>query len=112
LQETLPEGYPFFFIQFIDCVPLLAYPKPTGGLSKRRLAEERLVYVKRHLNEFGRVHSAIRRTEIGLVHYDVNLQRFDVAEVFPYDAPDLFCSLLRIPVEEDLDNVALLRFEC
>ena len=41
----------------------------------------------------------------------MRLERFDVAEVFPNDTPDLFGSLFRILVEEDLDNVALLSFE-
>jgi hypothetical protein len=47
----------------------------------------------------------------GLANHDPCLERFDVAEVFPNDTPDLFCSLFRILVEEDLDDMAFLRLE-
>ena len=41
----------------------------------------------------------------------MRLERFNVAEVFPNNTPYLFCSLFRILVEEDFDDVALLRLE-
>ena len=46
----------------------------------------------------------------GLANHDLCLERLDVAEVFPNDTPDLFCSLFRILVEEDLDDVTFLSF--
>jgi len=39
------------------------------------------------------------------------LKRLDVAEVFPNNTPDLFRSLFRILVQEDLDDMTLLRLE-
>jgi len=80
-------------------------------MSKRRLTKEGLVYIERYLNGFRSLQSAGNCRTTALDDYSMRLEWFNVAEVFPNDTPDLFCSFLRILVEENLDNVALLSLE-
>src|SRR6266704_4835165 len=99
-------------IHLVNRVPLLSNTKTSSRLIKRRLTKEGLVYIERYFNEFRSLHSAGKCRTSALDDYAKRLERLNVAEVFPNDPPDLLSSLLRILVQEDLHNVALLGLEC
>src|SRR5213594_1336551 len=78
----------------------------SAGLRNRVLSTSKLT-----MTNFRPVNGWNAQNASGSIRLWNGLQRFNVAEVFTYDASDLFRSLLRILVQVDLDYVAFLSFK-